>query len=244
MSTIPKRGAARPNGEGALEALTPGAGSIPSLTSVRSHRSSLRAVPDAGAVARREVEALTTDVEADVADRSRLVATELVTNCVRHAGLGPDQRIELAVSVAADRVRIEVADEGRGFELLRDQPDPARASGWGLWLVDQLTDRWGVDQGPSARVWCELDRPGEQASSAPASSGARQIQRRRPSASVVGAFLAAEASAAGYRRAQREVLRGAVDPDGAGPLEFDESGFPIPQRNPGFVARIARLLKP
>ena len=25
-----------------------------------------------------------------------------------------------------------------------------------LWLVDQLTDRWGVDEEQSTRVWCEI----------------------------------------------------------------------------------------
>jgi hypothetical protein len=28
------------------------------------------------------------------------------------------------------------------------------------------------------------------------------------------------------------------------PLEFDDNGFPIPQRTPSFVTRVARLLRP
>jgi anti-sigma regulatory factor (Ser/Thr protein kinase) len=207
------------------------AASVPSQTSAGWHHIWLRPAADAGEEARREIEELATDLEEDVLDRSRLVATELVANCVRHAGLRRDQVIGLVVSVAADRVRIEVADEGRGFEPSVEEPAPGQKSGWGLWLVDRLTDRWGVDPGPCARVWCELDRPGKRG-------------RRRPSASMVGALLAEEAGAAGYRRAQREALRNAMDTESAGPLEFDESGFPLPQRNPGFVARVARLLKP
>ena len=31
-------------------------------------------------------------------------------------------------------------------------------AGWGLWLIDQLTDRWGVDCSHSTRVWLEFDR--------------------------------------------------------------------------------------
>jgi hypothetical protein len=43
--------------------------------------------------------------------------------------------------------------------------------------------------------------------------------------------------------ARRRVKPGrATDPDRAHPLEFDESGFPIPQDNPSFAARVARLL--
>jgi hypothetical protein len=46
-----------------------------------------------------------------------------------------------------------------------------------------------------------------------------------------------------YRRARTQARRGrAGDVDSASPLEFDESGFPIPQRNHSFLARVARLL--
>ena len=39
------------------------------------------------------------------------------------------------------------------------KPDPARASGWGLYLVDELADRWGMDRGKrgGTRIWFELD---------------------------------------------------------------------------------------
>ena len=38
-------------------------------------------------------------------------------------------------------------------------------------------------------------------------------------------------------------LRRGRDPAGAPhPLEYDESGFPLPQRNSSFVKRVARLL--
>jgi hypothetical protein len=36
-------------------------------------------------------------------------------------------------------------------------PDPLRVDGRGLWIVEQLTDRWGVDLSHSTRVWCEFD---------------------------------------------------------------------------------------
>jgi hypothetical protein len=57
--------------------------------------------------------------------------------------------------------------------------------------------------------------------------------------------LSARAGAERYGRRQREARSGgARSTDGARPLEFDKSGFPIPQRNPGFVERVARLLNP
>jgi hypothetical protein len=36
-------------------------------------------------------------------------------------------------------------------------PYPGQNSGRGFWMVDQLTDRWGVDFTRSIRVWCEFD---------------------------------------------------------------------------------------
>jgi hypothetical protein len=63
------------------------------------------------------------------------------------------------VVVAEDRsLRIEVCDNGRGFEVAEPDPNPARPSGWGLYLVRELADRWGVEQNHQTRVWFELDR--------------------------------------------------------------------------------------
>ena len=46
-----------------------------------------------------------------------------------------------------------------------------------------------------------------------------------------------------YRRRQLQVRRGRTETqDRPRPLEFDESGFPIAQRTPSFVTRVARLL--
>jgi len=84
----------------------------------------------------------------------RLLVSELVTNAVRHAGSGG---VRLIVAVTAGTLRIEVHDRGRGFELKAPPTDPLRASGWGLVLVEELADRWGVDHSPRTRVWFEMD---------------------------------------------------------------------------------------
>ena len=56
-------------------------------------------------------------------------------------------------------LRVEVHDPGGGFVPSAPSPDPARPSGWGLYLVAELADRWGVDSDERTRVWFELDRP-------------------------------------------------------------------------------------
>jgi hypothetical protein len=51
-------------------------------------------------------------------------------------------------------------------------------------------------------------------------------------------------SAQRYRRHLIAATNGAMETNHARPLEFDEKGFPIPQRPSSFARRIARLLGP
>ena len=114
--------------------------------------------PEAAAAARTALDGLTGRVPASRLRDLRLLVSELVTNAVRHAGLGCGDRIRLLVDVRERRVHVEVHDPGRGFTPRAPKPDPARASGWGLYLVDELADRWGVDGAErGTRIWFELD---------------------------------------------------------------------------------------
>jgi anti-sigma regulatory factor (Ser/Thr protein kinase) len=118
--------------------------------------------PDTGAPAeaRRELECLRSRVDDALLERCKLVTTELLTNSVRHAGLGRDQEIDMEVRVLPGVLRIDVTDPGGGFDratLEVPEPGQAAAGGWGLWLVNELADRWGVEFGHSTRVWSEFD---------------------------------------------------------------------------------------
>jgi anti-sigma regulatory factor (Ser/Thr protein kinase) len=96
----------------------------------------------------------------------RLLVSELVTNCVKHAAVGPEESILLNVAIQDVRVRVSVVDEGPGFEPpeppLTEQAAEA-GSGWGLFLVDQLSEDWGVERAAGATVWFELARRRENA---------------------------------------------------------------------------------
>ena len=71
---------------------------------------------------------------------------------------------------------------------------------------------------------------------------ANQAQMRELRAAVETA-LADWESAQGYLRSQRDALNGNRERAGhARPLEFDESGFPIAQKSPGFFQRVRRLV--
>jgi anti-sigma regulatory factor (Ser/Thr protein kinase) len=82
-----------------------------------------------------------------------LCLSELVTNAVQHPGAGGD--LELTLALDEDRLRVEVADEGRGFEP--GPPTEGDERGWGLFIVDNLSDGWGVEPGERTVVWFEIE---------------------------------------------------------------------------------------
>jgi serine phosphatase RsbU (regulator of sigma subunit)/anti-sigma regulatory factor (Ser/Thr protein kinase) len=113
--------------------------------------------PDAIRTARRAVSELEPALGRELMENVTLLVSELVTNSVRHAGAAESAPIELRATVFADHVRVEVNDQGTGFEPRLRRPDPGSRSGWGLYLVDQLADRWGVTRDVGAGAWFEID---------------------------------------------------------------------------------------
>ena len=118
----------------------------------------LRPTPGAVPDARKALDALDELVSAQTLDDLRLLVSELVTNSVRHAGLAQSQSIELRVKLLPDAVRVEVNDEGSGFQATPRTAQSDEQSGWGLYLVSRLADRWGVTSDGVTRVWFELER--------------------------------------------------------------------------------------
>ena len=108
--------------------------------------------PDSISAARRLVNGHTTALGAQGREDAALMASELVTNAVLH-GVGA---ISLRIDVEADAVRIEVADEGN--VALEPSPEPGAHGGWGLRIVEQLADDWGILEG-STKVWFRLRQP-------------------------------------------------------------------------------------
>jgi anti-sigma regulatory factor (Ser/Thr protein kinase) len=86
-----------------------------------------------------------------------LLVSEVVTNSVLHGHTGHEAAFELRLRAAAAGVRVEVADAGSGFSPPHDLPAPDERGKFGLFLVDHLADRWGVDERRST-VWFEIDR--------------------------------------------------------------------------------------
>jgi two-component sensor histidine kinase len=110
--------------------------------------------PEAGRMARNEIAGC--DLADDVSRTAQLLVTELVANCVRHAAGEPGTgQIVLFARITGERVRVEVADSGAGFE----PGDGTAPAGLGLRLVDKLATRWGTSRNDRGfRVWFEIDR--------------------------------------------------------------------------------------
>jgi anti-sigma regulatory factor (Ser/Thr protein kinase) len=85
--------------------------------------------------------------------RAELIVTELVTNAVVH---GPGGPVSLMLDFGGNGVRGQVADPGPGIrrhQLVRRRP--TEEGGRGLFLVDALSDGWGLSEDQS-RVWFEI----------------------------------------------------------------------------------------
>jgi anti-sigma regulatory factor (Ser/Thr protein kinase) len=129
-----------------------------------SHRTELtlrlRATVDSVRTARHAVDGFAPLTHyPDAAFRVRLLITELVANSVRHAGLATSDRIGLGIDANGVVVRVEVRDGGAGFQPPSQfNGPPEGTSGRGLYLVDALADRWGVERGDAdTMVWFEVD---------------------------------------------------------------------------------------
>ena len=79
----------------------------------------------------------------------------ITAGSVRHAA---SNELILEVSVSHETIHVCVTDGGPGFEVAPRAPDDDPGSGWGLFLVEQLSDRWGVELNGPTQVWFEIER--------------------------------------------------------------------------------------
>jgi anti-sigma regulatory factor (Ser/Thr protein kinase) len=112
--------------------------------------------PYAVTAARLALSDLDSHVDASIAFDVRLLVSELVTNSVKHANVSEDDSIYLDVKIQEQVVRVEVRDPGPGFEPPAVAPPDDADEGWGLFLVEQLADEWGVDR-ERQTVWFQID---------------------------------------------------------------------------------------
>lgn len=122
------------------------------------HRATFELIPEAASQARAVVnDELGRAVPGKVLEDATLLVSELVTNAVRHAPKAGSPEVELRLKVEPERVRVVVSDPGGGFDATPRLPTASESSGWGLYLVDRIADRWGIITTNRNEVWFEID---------------------------------------------------------------------------------------
>ncbi|WP_078946565.1 ATP-binding protein [Streptomyces sp. NRRL B-3648] len=118
-------------------------------------------------------------------DPARLIVAELTANAALH-GRVPGRSFRLALAMTTEGVlRIEVTDtRGDALPVPRAVAPGSAESGYGLLLIEELADRWGVRQGPvpCKTVWAELDLAGrspETGSAVAGGPGLRAVKDQR-----------------------------------------------------------------
>jgi len=117
----------------------------------------LPSVPASPSVARDAMEqSLKASLPPIKLDQVRILISELVSNAIRHAEMSPDAVIEVLGTVDPSLLHVEVQDRGAGFEPRLEELGDLD-TGWGLYILDQLADRWGTTQNDPSSVWFEMD---------------------------------------------------------------------------------------
>ena len=86
-----------------------------------------------------------------------LIASELVTNAVRHSLCPEDEVVAVSCARRCDRLCISVVDPGTSGNTARIRQGEDGIGGIGLKLVDQLSASWGTERHEQGyEVWAEL----------------------------------------------------------------------------------------
>jgi anti-sigma regulatory factor (Ser/Thr protein kinase) len=119
----------------------------------------LPAAPSSAALVRHHIAAdlALSAVAPAIIEDVALVATELVTNAIRHADPLPGGQVIVAWQLGQRAVTVRVSDGGATSAPRIRHPSPKDTSGRGLALVEAIATRWGIEDGAgSTTVWAEL----------------------------------------------------------------------------------------
>jgi anti-sigma regulatory factor (Ser/Thr protein kinase) len=113
----------------------------------------------APAIARSAVseQLLAVGIDGSLGQTIVLLVSEVVSNAVRHSAAPEEAAIALEARITEQSVRIAVTDAGEGFTPR--QRDPERlGEGYGLYLLEKASSRWGVAREGGTTVWFEVER--------------------------------------------------------------------------------------
>jgi anti-sigma regulatory factor (Ser/Thr protein kinase) len=98
-------------------------------------------------------------LDAPLAQSLILLVSEVVSNAVRHSEADAAAPIELVVRVDDEKIHVSVTDAGNGF-VPRPRDPASTSDGYGLYLLEKVAARWGVESNGDTKVWFELPRRG------------------------------------------------------------------------------------
>ena len=105
-----------------------------------------------------DVEALLGGLDEDTRRSGRLLATELVAQVVGRAPDSPSGPVGLSVQLRGDAVRLSAT--GPIAPLIGAAHDDAVRvdpfADWGWFILDRLSDRWGLGGGTRRDIWAEI----------------------------------------------------------------------------------------
>jgi anti-sigma regulatory factor (Ser/Thr protein kinase) len=107
--------------------------------------------------ARTLLQSVLPQIPPERADDVKLMVNELVTNSVKHASVEPGAPIRVHLEIEGDALRGEVYDQGVGFRIRPIARERKGESGYGLRLVQEMADRWGLNVRDGTCVWFEID---------------------------------------------------------------------------------------
>jgi anti-sigma regulatory factor (Ser/Thr protein kinase) len=131
----------------------------PVLLGETERRFRFRGLPQAVGAARRALREWEHHFEPDLFYDLSLCVSELVTKSVQRAEPTSRDEIELAVSRHQELVRAEVIEYRHASVVT--QPAVMDGGDWGMFIVDRVADRWGVDRSVGTRLWCEIELSGD-----------------------------------------------------------------------------------
>jgi len=104
------------------------------------------------------------DAPDELVQNAKLVLTELLANEIKHGRYPPGESLVCRVERNKRALRLEVSHKGPDFSMPATAVHPSlrmRETGWGLSLITNLCDRWGMRNLKGNRlVWAEIDMPG------------------------------------------------------------------------------------
>jgi anti-sigma regulatory factor (Ser/Thr protein kinase) len=145
----------------------------PVVLSETERRFRFRGLPQAVGASRRALREWERHFQPGLFYDLSLCVSELVTSRVQH---GAGDEIELSVRRDERLVRAEISDP-REDVVVTELPVTSPAD-WGMFIIDHVADRWGVDRGAPTLVWFEIDLTSEKPEASASHGQTRSLRGR------------------------------------------------------------------